>query len=126
MEETNKIQLKPFSKWGKKTRRRNSRIVFRKSEFTPQYKLKAPAHGTMCLYKHWNSAHVLLFVGVTDNATQRTRFHLRNAAWKGEIAYTTYQTDFDDNQALNKAYKESLATERPRYAKISSKDLRPN
>jgi len=75
------------------------------------------------LYRHWDAAGSLLYVGITGNLATRLRGHRHTASWFPEIANITLQ-HFPDNEALLAAERQAIAEENPIYNKRLKVGLR--
>lgn len=70
------------------------------------------------LYRHFDAAGALLYVGVSDNPASRLRQHLVTSDWAGEIASVTLAW-FDDRQSALCAETIAIMTEKPLHNRKS-------
>src|SRR6185369_1982919 len=68
------------------------------------------------LYRHWDAAGSLLYVGITGNLATRLRGHRQTASWFPKIANITLQ-HFPDKDTLLAAERRAIAEEDPPYNK---------
>lgn len=66
------------------------------------------------LYRLWNAAHELLYVGITDDPQTRWRAHRRQKSWWHEVAYQTFE-HHNSRAELEAAEIVAIKAERPLY-----------
>ena len=66
------------------------------------------------LYRHFNEAGALLYVGISLSAVNRLSAHSQKAPWFSEIARIEIEK-FDTREAAQAAEKQAIAREKPRY-----------
>jgi len=66
------------------------------------------------LYRFWNDADELLYVGVTMNFVDRMRTHRREQQWSSEITKITIER-FETREDVLVAEKAAIVDESPRY-----------
>lgn len=72
--------------------------------------MSKPTH----LYRHFNSAGMLLYVGVSLNYLVRTSQHASTAEWYEEVVNITIEA-FQNREAALKAEKKAIKNENPKY-----------
>lgn len=77
------------------------------------------------LYRHFDDAGKLLYVGISLNAAARLSQHMRAARWKGRIARVEIETHPSRTAAL-RAEAEAIVAERPPFNIQGTKRRRPN
>lgn len=65
-----------------------------------------------CLYRHFDKAGRLLYVGIARDHQSRLKSHSRYSDWKYDIATVTIEY-FDTRQEASKAEIRAIQTERP-------------
>ena len=75
--------------------------------------LPAPS-GRTVLYRHFDAAGRLLYVGISLRAITRLGEHHRGSRWAGEIATVTHER-FPNRKAAHRAERVAIATEDPVY-----------
>jgi predicted GIY-YIG superfamily endonuclease len=68
----------------------------------------------MHLYRHFNSAGELLYVGVSLSALNRLGQHKDHSAWYKTISSVTLE-EFESRDAALQAEREAIANEKPRH-----------
>jgi len=66
------------------------------------------------LYRFFNTAGELLYVGITNNPWSRYRDHQRDKTWFNEVASSTMQ-HFPSREELARAETHAIQTEAPKY-----------
>ena len=66
------------------------------------------------LYRFWNSADELLYVGITMNLPDRWKKHNREKSWSDEVAKITMER-FRTRAEVEQAEIDAIQSERPRY-----------
>lgn len=66
------------------------------------------------LYRHFDKAGKLLYVGISLSTSVRLLQHRNNSQWFNEIATITIEK-FEDRKSAAKAEKEAIRSEAPRY-----------
>lgn len=66
------------------------------------------------LYRFWNKDSELLYIGISLNAIARLSQHSKDKDWYQEVASITME-HFGSREELEKAERESIFKERPRY-----------
>ena len=72
--------------------------------------------GKHCLYRHYNDAGDLLYVGVSISCHRRSQQHKRNSEWYADVSKITLEW-FDDKQSACKAEAEAIFNEQPLHNK---------
>jgi hypothetical protein len=70
--------------------------------------------GEHCLYRHFDSAGVLLYIGVSLSAVERLSAHNRTARWADKIARVEIER-FPTRKAVLDAEAAAIKAESPRY-----------
>lgn len=66
------------------------------------------------LYRFWDSADVLLYVGITLNPGERWKQHRADKAWWEEVATVTVET-YPDRPSVMEAERTAIIAEGPKY-----------
>ena len=66
------------------------------------------------LYRHFDKAGALLYVGISSNALSRAGQHFSEKMWAIEVVRFTVE-HFPDREAALAAEKHAIITERPKY-----------
>ncbi|MFJ3950274.1 GIY-YIG nuclease family protein [Streptomyces libani] len=75
--------------------------------------------GPTALYRLYDTAGGLLYVGVTNNPTHRFGQHKADKAWWGEVVQHSIEW-FDGEWSALQAEVEAIATEEPKYNRRST------
>lgn len=67
-----------------------------------------------CLYRHFNAAGELLYVGISLTATKRMSEHSRASKWFGEVANISV-THYPDRESALTAEAHAIKTEKPKH-----------
>lgn len=73
-----------------------------------------PAHFPAALYRHFDAAGQLLYVGVTNDIARRTGQHRANSAWFAKSAKLTVEW-LDDRAAALMAERRAIIQEKPAH-----------
>lgn len=73
------------------------------------------------LYRHYNEAGELLYVGVSSRVMRRTREHEKNSAWFGDTFKISIER-FPNRDHLLEAEKQAIKNERPKYNIVHNRD----
>lgn len=73
-----------------------------------------------CLYRHYDSNNVLLYVGISLRAIYRLNEHKRDSHWWREIARVDMQ-HLPTREAAIEAERRAIQTEKPRYNRMHTK-----
>lgn len=76
-----------------------------------------------CLYRHFNSAGRLLYVGISCRVLSRTREHIKSAKWSDEIARIDIE-HYSSREAVVAAEKSAIIAERPLFNIVHNKHVR--
>jgi len=68
--------------------------------------------GEHCLYRHYNDAGDLLYVGVSNNPYRRSQQHKRKSKWYTNVSKITLEW-FDDRELACKAEAVAIFKEQP-------------
>lgn len=77
-----------------------------------------------CLYRFWDHADELLYVGITASPSQRWRQHAGDKPWWSEVNKVTLDP-FPTREAVLKAERAAITAERPRYNIVHNLALAP-
>lgn len=78
--------------------------------------LPSSAGSEHCLYRHFDGAGILLYVGVTFRIAKRVQEHAKAALWWSEVATITIER-FPSKEAASQAEARAVRTERPKHNK---------
>jgi len=68
------------------------------------------------LYRHFNAAGELLYVGISLHAMQRMRHHEANSHWFDDVETMKVET-FDDRRSAMRAERDAIKSECPKFNK---------
>lgn len=77
------------------------------------------------LYRHFDAAHSLLYIGISLSAVQRLKQHMGDKEWAGDIAAVTVE-HFDTREDALDAERKAIQNEKPRWNIAHNKRGRPN
>ena len=66
------------------------------------------------LYRWFDAAGALLYVGISDSLASRTKAHARGSEWYPKAARSTLES-FETREAAMAAEKKAIKTEGPQY-----------
>jgi predicted GIY-YIG superfamily endonuclease len=69
------------------------------------------------LYRHYNAADELLYIGITIRGERRMREHADDKDWWKDVAYTKYDHSFADRASLEAAEAAAVIAENPVHNK---------
>jgi excinuclease UvrABC nuclease subunit len=87
-----------------------------------RYRGKTAAPGRTSLYRCYDRAHRLLYVGISYNAFKRLRAHKRNTAWAAKAKLITIR-HYQTRAAAARAEARAVLLERPRHNVIRFSDF---
>lgn len=94
-------------------------ISFTAAEQEYGHLLDDPAQGC-ALYRYWDGAGNLLYVGISDNPDQRDEQHSRNSEWF-QFAASSDVSWFTSRDAAHEAERSTIKAERPIFNKAHNK-----
>lgn len=71
--------------------------------------------GPHILYRLYDKAGELLYIGITNNIQNRLEQHAQTKRWWPDVAEIKLETGFKDRTALENAEREAILQEIPRY-----------
>jgi predicted GIY-YIG superfamily endonuclease len=72
--------------------------------------------GKHCLYRHYNQAGDLLYVGISTNHRRRSQQHQCGSEWYADVSKITIEW-FDDKHSARQAEADAIFNEQPIYNK---------
>jgi predicted GIY-YIG superfamily endonuclease len=74
----------------------------------------------VALYRHFNRANELLYVGISSKLPERMRQHQRGSKWFFDVKLVTVEW-FDDRQSAKLAEGKAIRTEQPKFNILKGK-----
>lgn len=86
--------------------------------------LKSGSEPAGYLYRHYHPSGDLLYVGITQSVSKRTKAHLFKASWKDFICLIVVEP-FETREELLEAEHDAIRTEFPKYNQIANGHRHP-
>lgn len=79
----------------------------------------SPVDHNHVLYRFFNGADQLLYVGITNNPITRLKDHIKRSCWLRDATHVTLE-HFPDRPSLEQAERTAIQNEHPRHNRIHS------
>lgn len=106
------INIDAFQRWAERGDEATAATTLPPAAPDAQRRRRAPSPGVTRLYRHFDAAGQLLYVGISLGVMHRLQQHLGSSSWAGAIARVEVES-FDTRAEAASAERDAIRAERP-------------